>query len=715
MSKRWGWVGFVCLVAACGGDDGTTCPDGMMVMDGRCVMAFDGGGDTGPCDPTTAEACNGVDDDCDGTVDENVTQACGLTMEGQCTMGTETCVDGMFEGCDAVEPVDEVCGDGLDDDCDGAVDERCMCTPGESQACGSEVGECMPGVQVCGDDMFFGTCDGAVGSSAEVCDGLDNDCNGVVDNGNPGGGGACGTSVGACLPGIEMCLEGAIVCMGGVSATDEVCNDVDDDCDGMTDEGVLLEWYPDMDGDGFGDSTVGAVLDCETPPALPGAVNDNTDCDDDCAACTPGAVELCDGLNNDCDDDSNIDEGIGSCVFGDDVSCVTTCGSTGTGTCNAMCEPPDDSAACDPPEESCNFADVDCDGIEDEDTREIVLSAALSSGFDDADEVRIVPIATGFLAVVLHGRRIDAQRLSTAGVPTGSSLKINIANDVDNMDIDVFNGDRVVVAWTRTGDELAAAVLRARSTGITFERVERIIDADAEQFGDVAVAANESEIVFAYGNGIGALGDTNIRLARTTTALGGVNTTELLQPLAFARKSALDLIESAGTFTLAFENGASVRTGTVTTTAGNPNLPSSSVAGTCEHPVLGERGDGERVLGCVSGSELLSWTLNASSAVVGAPTRMTNVVPAISSGTQTHRVAFSGGAWIWGGAMTPAAGFNNFIGTRETDVALANVGAASVFFGTFEGADVAADGAGNVVGIIANTGSSTRVWVYSCP
>src|SRR5581483_4438609 len=86
----------------------------------------------------------------------------------------------------------------------------------------------------------------------------------------------------------------------------EVCNGLDDNCDGNIDEGLaVVTWYPDKDGDGIG-AKMSSGQGCGSPPM--GSVTTTGDCDDDNAAGKPGAAELCNGIDDNCD--GLIDNGI---------------------------------------------------------------------------------------------------------------------------------------------------------------------------------------------------------------------------------------------------------------------------------------------------------------------------------------------------------------------------------------------------------------------
>jgi len=147
------------------------------------------------------EACDGVDNDCDGTTDEGCacvhgkceacyTGATGTRNIGVCKDGQHCCNKGSWGSCtnEVLPASKEDCTDNLDNDCNGTVNDGCTCTVGQKDACGTDVGTCVKGTKICeisGGQPVWGSCIGATVPVAEKqtgCDGKDNDCNGVIDN-----------------------------------------------------------------------------------------------------------------------------------------------------------------------------------------------------------------------------------------------------------------------------------------------------------------------------------------------------------------------------------------------------------------------------------------------------------------------------------------------------------------------------------------------------
>ena len=253
--------------------------------------------DTNPATyPGAAETADGADNDCDGNVDEDLSvtddDADGYSeAEGDCDDYDGSVYPGAEE-----EPYD-----GVDQDCDGAdlVD-----VDGDGYA-----GESAGGPDC--DDQ-----DGSVypGAEEEPYDGADQDCDGAdlvdVDGdgyaGESAGGPDCDDQDGSVYPGAEEC-----------------CNEVDDDCDGAVDEGVVTIYYEDQDQDGYG------APETETPSCQPidGYVLVGGDCDDQRSGIHPGAPESCNGEDDDCNglEDDGITFGGARAVWhgdgdaGDDV------------------------------------------------------------------------------------------------------------------------------------------------------------------------------------------------------------------------------------------------------------------------------------------------------------------------------------------------------------------------------------------------------------
>ncbi len=157
---------------------------------------------------------------------------------------------GRFLRCDAWE----VC-DGFDNDFNGQIDEG---NPGGGVACNSGLpGVCEAGTTVCRNGAI--ACDQNIQASVEQCNGLDDNCDGSVDENNAGGGGACTVAGqrGVCATSAYVCQGGALTCpQVNQPAEKETCgNGRDDNCNGQVDEGedqiACTDFYLDEDGDGY--------------------------------------------------------------------------------------------------------------------------------------------------------------------------------------------------------------------------------------------------------------------------------------------------------------------------------------------------------------------------------------------------------------------------------------------------------------------------------
>ncbi len=301
----------------CDDDDGDGYPRGA-----GCASAMDCDDARADVNPAAAEACNAVDDDCDGSIDEDFggTVTCGV---GACARTAPACADGRTDTCVPGTAGTESCN-AIDDDCDGSIDEDF----GGATTCG--LGACLRTVSACAGGMAVACTPGM--PTPEVCNGRDDDCNGLVDEGLPSL--VCGT--GGCQRTVAACSGGAPqACVPGAPGT-EVCNGADDDCDGAVDESLA----PLVCGSGACARSVVACVGGVTQPCTPGA---------------PG-TEACNGADDDCD--GAVDEGLGTRACGTGACARTVEGCVGGAA--PACTPGT------PGTETCNGVDDDCDAIVDE-------------------------------------------------------------------------------------------------------------------------------------------------------------------------------------------------------------------------------------------------------------------------------------------------------------------------------------------------------------
>jgi len=260
----------------------------------------------------------------------------------------------------------------------------------------------------------------------EVCNGIDDDCDGLIDDDDPDCTGKTtwhedsdNDGYGNPNVSLDTCDQPAGYVLDDTDCDDsnenvnpgatEICNGIDDDCDGLIDDDDpdctgKTTWHEDSDNDGYGNPNV-SLDTCDQPA---GYVLDDTDCDDSNENVNPGATEICNGIDDDCD--GNIDEG---CVVAVSLPVPSpTLTTTPTPTPTFEPTPTPTSTTTPAPTPTPTPVELDLEGAIDEDG---VISEAL--GLDFADGAGRIDITEGTTALTGDGDPLESLWVQTVDDP----------------------------------------------------------------------------------------------------------------------------------------------------------------------------------------------------------------------------------------------------------------------------------------------------------
>ncbi len=340
-------------------DGAERCRPGLAGADARgCIGAID----VTPC--LAGQSCDEAGARCrticeaspDADGDGVTAVECGGT---DCDDGRADVHPGAMEICDA-EGADEDCDPTTfgtrDVDGDGSIDARCCNGSGAARTCGDDCDDLRQGARPGADEV----CNGADDDCDDDTDEAVQTSGFVDDDGDLHGDPA--RAVSACIGAPHFSVLGDDCDDDDPRRSpslDEVCDLIDNDCDTRVDESArALTWYADADGDGFGSARGGTTVSC-APPAgyslLP------SDCDDHAANVSPVAPERCNGVDDDCNGAADFRLGTGDFEDDDDDGVP----DANCGAASADCDDRDPFAF-PGADELCDLRDDDCDGRVDE-------------------------------------------------------------------------------------------------------------------------------------------------------------------------------------------------------------------------------------------------------------------------------------------------------------------------------------------------------------